>query len=155
MLWNHGIDVRGFGGDTMHMARLWDASRLSGYSLEALTNELVGRRKAPMKELFGVPVMRSDGTPGKTISMPPVEELQNSPLSRPEWIQYSCYDSQGTWLLHEQLSNRLQAMEWQVCDACGARARRLPPPPPPLPRPLRPLCHAAPRHHVSTRPSGP
>ena len=69
VLWNHDIDVRGFGGDTMHMARLWDASRKAvtaggekgGYSLEALTAELVGRRKAPMKELFGVPVLKKDG----------------------------------------------------------------------------------------------
>ena len=27
VLWNHEIDVRGFGGDTMHMARLWDSNR--------------------------------------------------------------------------------------------------------------------------------
>lgn len=50
VLYNHDIDVRGFGGDTMHMARLWDASRLAGYSLEALTNELLGRRKAPIPQ---------------------------------------------------------------------------------------------------------
>lgn len=34
VLWNHGIDVLGFGGDTMHMARLWDASRLAGASID-------------------------------------------------------------------------------------------------------------------------
>ena len=45
VLYNHGVDVVGFGGDTMHMARLWDASRLAGYSLAALTEELVGRAK--------------------------------------------------------------------------------------------------------------
>ena len=45
-LGNHGINVQGFGGDTMHMARLWDASRLfgkGGYSLEGLTRELLDR----------------------------------------------------------------------------------------------------------------
>ena len=31
----------------MHMARLWDASRKSGYSLSTLTEEVVGRRKVP------------------------------------------------------------------------------------------------------------
>ena len=116
VLYNHGIDVRGFGGDTMHMARLWDASRLAGYvratpldrstcawcvprrllqpalcglkalkthachangwlalrgswrqSLEVLTSELLGRRKAPMKELFGVPILKKDGTAGKKV----------------------------------------------------------------------------------------
>lgn len=113
VLWNHGIDVRGFGGDTMHMARLWDASRLSGYSLEALTDELVGRRKAPMKELFGVPVRKKDGTPGKKIALPPVADLQNNPETRAQWIDYSVYDSQGTWLLHDALSRKLRGMDWQ------------------------------------------
>lgn len=44
VLWNHGVDVQGFGGDTMHMARLWDASRIEGYSLAVLTEELVSRQ---------------------------------------------------------------------------------------------------------------
>ena len=38
VLRNHGIECRGFHGDTMHMARLWDSSRQGkGYSLESLT----------------------------------------------------------------------------------------------------------------------
>ena len=36
ILGNHGIDCRGFGGDTMHMARLADPSRMR-YSLKSLT----------------------------------------------------------------------------------------------------------------------
>ena len=36
---NHGIDVKGFGGDTMHMARLADPSRLR-YGLKYLTQSL-------------------------------------------------------------------------------------------------------------------
>jgi DNA polymerase-1 len=39
ILYNHGIDVKGFGGDTMHMARLSDPSRLR-YGLKYLTQEL-------------------------------------------------------------------------------------------------------------------
>ena len=39
VLYNHGIDVKGFGGDTMHMARLADPSRLR-YSLKSLTQEM-------------------------------------------------------------------------------------------------------------------
>lgn len=36
-----GIKISGFGGDTMHMARLWDSSRTTkgGYSLEVLTGK--------------------------------------------------------------------------------------------------------------------
>ncbi len=40
MFFNHGINVKGFGGDTMHMARLEDSSKKpGGYSLASLTNE--------------------------------------------------------------------------------------------------------------------
>jgi DNA polymerase-1 len=44
VLGNHHVDCKGFGGDTMHMARLWDSSRQAkgggkGYSLAALTND--------------------------------------------------------------------------------------------------------------------
>ena len=41
ILYNHGIDVKGFGGDTMHMARLADPSRMR-YSLKHLTWKLNG-----------------------------------------------------------------------------------------------------------------
>jgi DNA polymerase I len=45
VLYNHDINALGFGGDTMHMARLWQAGRLKGgYSLESLTDELLQRR---------------------------------------------------------------------------------------------------------------
>lgn len=38
VFYNHGINVRGFGGDTMHMARLYDASKsFGGYALSSLT----------------------------------------------------------------------------------------------------------------------
>jgi DNA polymerase-1 len=40
LFYNHGIDVKGFGGDTMHMARLLDPSKIPGqYALSALTKE--------------------------------------------------------------------------------------------------------------------
>lgn len=41
ILFNHGIDVQGFGGDTMHMARLADPSRMR-YGLKHLTGQLQG-----------------------------------------------------------------------------------------------------------------
>jgi DNA polymerase-1 len=36
-----GLRMAGFGGDTMHMARLWDSSRMTrgGYSLQALSGQ--------------------------------------------------------------------------------------------------------------------
>ena len=47
------------------------------------------------------------------LELPPIAELQNNPLTRTEWIEYSVYDAQGTWLLHEDLRRRLEGMEWQ------------------------------------------
>lgn len=70
-----GLAMRGFAGDTMHMARLWDSSRVGrgGYSLEALSGDanLMGegeepvRGKVSMKKLFGQRNIKADGTPGK------------------------------------------------------------------------------------------
>ena len=34
-------------------------------------------------------------------------------MTRPDWIQYSAYDSHGTWLLHQRLKAELESMEWQ------------------------------------------
>ena len=115
VLWNEGIDVRGFGGDTMHMARLQDTSRAKnggGYSLESLTNDLIGRRKTPMKELFGVKRKRKDGTDGLISDVPAVEVMQRDPQHRPAWIEYSAFDAEGTWLLREELQKRLENMSW-------------------------------------------
>ena len=116
VLWNEGADVRGFGGDTMHMARLQDTSRgrsgAGGYSLEALTDDLIGRRKKPMKELFGIKRKRKDGTDGLMVDIPPVQVLQRDPTFRHKWIEYSAYDARGTWLLREELQKRLEKMPW-------------------------------------------
>jgi DNA polymerase-1 len=115
VIWNEGIDCQGFGGDTMHMARLQDTSRLKsgqGYSLEALTSELLQKRKRPMKEVFGVPRTRKDGTAGSLVDIPPVEVLQRDPRFRKDFIEYSCNDAEGTWMLHEKLVELLQKMNW-------------------------------------------
>lgn len=119
VMWNEGIDCIGFGGDTMHMARLQDTSRAKtyqglGYSLEALTQELLGARKKPMKEIFGVPRLRKDGTEGSIVDIPPIEVLQRDPRFRANFIIYSCYDAEGTWRLHEKLKKMLQEMDWIV-----------------------------------------
>lgn len=57
VLHNHGLDVQGLGGDTMHMARLFDTARekAGGYSLEALTTDYLQKKKVSMKELFARP----------------------------------------------------------------------------------------------------
>ena len=77
---NVGINPAGFACDTMHMARLWDSSRaLKGYSLEALTSDdevmddagdgfdASRSKSAGLKELFGRPNLKKDGTEGKLV----------------------------------------------------------------------------------------
>jgi DNA polymerase-1 len=120
VLWNEGIDVHGFGGDTMHMARLQDTSRakMGGYSLESLTDALIGRRKQPMKELFGVKRKRKDGTDGLLTDIPSVEVPQRDPLCRKLWIEYSCFDAEGTWLLREKLQELFEGMKWCQGKTC-------------------------------------
>ena len=73
---NHGVECGGLGGDTMHMARMYDASRLQGggpgYSLEALSSDPVIMRassgnsswasKTGMSKTFEQPVIKKDGT---------------------------------------------------------------------------------------------
>ena len=117
VLFNMGIDCKGFGGDTMHMARLQDTGRAKwasggGYSLEALTEDLLGRRKKPMKEIFGKPRLKSNGEAGAILDLPPVELMQRERDLRKKWIAYSAYDAEGTWLIHQALQNKLQAVPW-------------------------------------------
>ncbi|KAK3027958.1 hypothetical protein RJ639_039425, partial [Escallonia herrerae] len=121
---NYGLKLSGFHADTMHMARLWDSSRRTqgGYSLEALTGdprvmthtklapdeELIG--KVSMKTTFGKKKMKKDGSEGKMITIPPVEELQQ--VDRKPWIGYSALDSISTLKLYESLKGKLSCMEW-------------------------------------------
>ena len=118
VMWNEGIDCLGFGGDTMHMARLQDTSRIMhsvsefrGYSLEALTAEM-HKRKKPMKEIFGVNRLRKDGSEGSIVDVPPVEVLQRDPKFRANWIIYSAYDAESTWVIREKLERKLREMPW-------------------------------------------
>ena len=93
-----------------------------------------------MKEIFGVPRIRKDGTPGSEyydngtnacvichsltsrvpfsglLDVPPVEILQRDPRFREKFIQYSCYDAVGTWQLHQRLVALLKKMPWVSND---------------------------------------
>jgi hypothetical protein len=111
VLYNEGINVQGFGGDTLHMARLCDTSRMK-YSLESLTEDLLHERKVPMKEIFGQARPRKDGTPGALIDLPPMEQLQRDPNTRTNWILYSAKDAKSTYDLYQHLKLKLQNTPW-------------------------------------------
>jgi len=121
VMYNEDIDCRGFAGDTMHMARLADSSRDkatgggAGYSLESLTSDIVGRRKVPMKELFGVGHLLKDGTESRVKVLPAIEDLQRGSVHawhRNSFVEYSAFDAEGTWYLHEALSAQLLKLPW-------------------------------------------
>mmetsp|Transcript_6377 Transcript_6377/g.13862 ORF Transcript_6377/g.13862 Transcript_6377/m.13862 type:complete len:1245 (-) Transcript_6377:289-4023(-) len=111
VLFNEGIDVLGFGGDTMHMARLSDTSRMK-YSLESLTEDLLKQRKIPMKEIFGVKRLRKDGSEGAMVDLPNVETMQRDEKFREKWIAYSAYDAKGTYNLYQYLKVKLLKTPW-------------------------------------------
>jgi len=113
VLYNHDIDTKGFGGDTMHMARLWDSSRKS-YSLAALSVDYLGSdmHKTDMKSIFGRPELKKDGTEGKKIGLAPIEVLQRMPETRNDFIKYSSLDALATWQLHNVLESNLKVMKW-------------------------------------------
>jgi DNA polymerase-1 len=114
VLYNEGIDMVGLSADTMHMARVWSTSRSKqgGYSLETLSNDLLGHRKVPMKERFSKPKLKKDGTPGKDRFLPGVDEIQLGAETRAAWIDYSTYDAEATWHLRENLAEKLTQMPW-------------------------------------------
>jgi len=124
---NENIDVKGFGGDTMHMARLWDTSRMrvakgegssgTGYGLDDLSRDLIEDdrfTKVSMKEIFGIPKLKKDGTPSKVKVLPAIEEIQMNPDSRDAWIQYSARDAIATWWVREEIAAKLRAKPWVV-----------------------------------------
>lgn len=136
---NHGVKLAGFAADTMHMARLWNSNRKleGGYSLEALSSdpkvmsdagemyseageELI-RSKRGMKKIFGKAKLKKDGTPGKTVILPPIDEIQTDPEQRETWIEYSALDAQATWFLRESLEAKLRGID---CEACPVLSKK-------------------------------
>ena len=82
------------------------------YSLESLTEDLLGQRKVPMREIFGVRRLRKDGSEGALVDLPPVEVLQRDPKYRKNWIKYSAFDAKSTYDLYMHLKEKLMATPW-------------------------------------------
>ena len=118
MFANHGVHVKGFSGDTMHMGRLWDSSRAltgGGYKLSSLCNDLLGWGKTDMKAAFGRHKPKSDGSPGKAVFLPSSLDLQTDgdvEVFR-RWVHYSTFDSLCTYYLYFKLRKELESMAWK------------------------------------------
>ena len=111
VFFNGGIDVRGFGGDTMHMARLVDSGR-TRYSLHALSEDYLGENatKSTMEERFGRREVLKNGNLGKKTIIPETVELQTG-LAREEWIDYATDDSLLTLQLCYTFRDKLENMD--------------------------------------------
>jgi hypothetical protein len=80
------------------------------------------KAKISMKKLFGQAVAKKDGTPGKTLELPPMHELQLGADGggrrynwwRPTWINYSALDAKATWQLREALYRGLKQWPWTM-----------------------------------------
>ena len=105
------LKLAGFAGDTLHMARLLDTSRAS-FRLDDLTADPALMppgfpSKTNMRGIFERPRLKKDGTPGKAKWMPGVDALQEDPLTRGRWIEYSALDAEATWALRHGLQGHL------------------------------------------------
>ena len=139
VLANMGVRCGGFAGDTLHMARLHDASRklAGGYSLEALSGDrqlldvLEAELKADalqpkrgMKERFALARVKRDGTLTKARFVAPVHALHTQDATRYEWVDYSALDAKATWNVHRALSKHL-AGNYAYVDPLLAEQLRL------------------------------
>jgi len=126
MFANHGVIVKGFAGDTMHMGRLWDSSRsmAGGYKLSSLCHDLLGWGKTDMKLVFGKAKLKADGTPGKAVFLPSSLELQTGEDEQifRRWVHYSTYDSLCTYHLYMKLRKELEDTEWNPDDVMSQTA---------------------------------
>ena len=113
VLYNHGVDAAGLAGDTMHMARLYDTA-LPSYSLENLTKEFVPEyaKQRSMKDIFGVPRKKKDGTVGKIVDLPDARVIQEDLSTLEQWIDYSTQDTVATWKLYMFLRQKLVRGAW-------------------------------------------
>ena len=119
---NMDLAMNGFGGDTMHMARLYDSARLrthggDGYSLEALGRDLLsdGRAKVSMKTLFPefFRKKRIEGEGSDRKSYLDVLKMQTDPLTRDAFVCYAAYDAKSTWEVHDVLKQKLSNQAWE------------------------------------------
>lgn len=111
MFANHGINVKGFAGDTMHMARLVDTAQKS-YSLGALCKVYCGEDfvKVGLMDRFGKKEKLKSGKAGKRSVLPDTVELQTGSETREDWIDYATSDAELTHRLSAELRYRLKNM---------------------------------------------
>lgn len=142
MFWNHGINLSGIVGDTMHMSKLAWNHPMARHGLKSLA-QLVG-----VKEMAGFKDLFTRQTPGKletvdkvkktwrkvegervttiiggdyqyfykTRELVPLSEIQTNPVYRHKLealYEYASLDAEVTLRLYHKLSGKLRNIEWK------------------------------------------
>lgn len=63
--------------------------------------------KVNIKETFGFYRKLKDGTQGKILMFPDIEEMHTNPKFVEKWVEYSCFDAEITYFLREALARQL------------------------------------------------
>ena len=63
--------------------------------------------KINIKETFGFYRQLKDGSSGRILMFPDIEEMHTSPEYIEKWVEYSCFDAEITYFLRETLSKQL------------------------------------------------
>jgi hypothetical protein len=63
-----------------------------------------------IKETFGFYKQLKDGTEGKILAFPNIEEMHTSSKYVLDWVNYSTFDAEITYFLRETLANKLCKM---------------------------------------------
>ena len=114
---NTGVRPRSLGGDTLHMARLWDPTRGDeGYALEDLCDAVldedgvVAALGAVYARPSGPDFPRTDGD----------EAAREELLRRPQAVRWVTSQAVLTWHLRHALERKLRRMEWVIEGGGGA-----------------------------------
>lgn len=112
MFFNEGVSVRGFAGDTMHLARLINSDEAS-FKLKDLCNKHIGPRfaKQDLSSLAQTMGIRPD--------QPDKLQLCEDQQVQSAWIRYSVFDTLATWKLHKALVGKLKGLPWKPSIGMG------------------------------------
>lgn len=115
MIANHGMELRGLYGDTQVMSWVYFNDRAHG--LKSIVHQDLGvpEDECPdYAEVFAEPVMKKDGTPGKRMVVPPLNELlaRGNPEDEEKLIAYGVKDPWFSVRECAFLEDKLRKMEW-------------------------------------------
>ena len=68
-------------------------------------------RKVKIKETFGFYKQLKDGSEGKVLMFPDIEEMHTSSKYVPAWVDYSAFDAEITYFLRETLARQLCSLK--------------------------------------------